>query len=67
MNAGELKALLINVPDTAEVYVMSDHGQSPEQAGSLDATMDAELSFYGDEVDWDEEVDACDITAVRIS
>jgi hypothetical protein len=67
MNAGELKALLINVPDTAEVYIMSDHGQSPEQAGSLDVTSDLDLHFDGDEINWDEEVEACDITAVRIS
>jgi hypothetical protein len=67
MNAGDIKALMINVPDTAKVYVMSDHGQCPEQAGSIDVTSDTDLPFDGDEVNWDEEVESRDITAVRIS
>lgn len=67
MNVAKLKAMLVGVPDTAQVYIMSDHGQSPEKAGFVSTTNDTELPYYGDDMEWEEPVEACAVTAVRIS
>ena len=45
MKKSELIKLLEGVPDDAIVYVCSDHGQCPEQCGSIDYSDCDELPY----------------------
>jgi len=70
MKVQELKTLLADLPDDAEVYVEADHGQSPEKAGWFATTAASELPHYGEEIEWgddlDVELNTLNVTAVMI-
>lgn len=74
MTKAELIEALKNIPDTAIVYVESDHGQTPERVGHIFYTTEQpatypkkELPYYGDNLDWHEKAPYPSIvTAVKI-
>jgi hypothetical protein len=71
MNLGELKGLIIGLPDTAKVYVESDHGQNPEGGSGIQVTDTLEeLPFYWEKLgeDWKDtdEVLPCNVTAILV-
>lgn len=70
MNVGQLKKLIENIPDDAEVYAYADHGQTPEQVGNnLTITCEKDLKYYGDEFQWmdsEEYSDSIKVTAICV-
>jgi hypothetical protein len=67
MTIKELKTTIDNMPDEAIVYIESDHGQLPEQAGVISKTATSHLEYYGDEIPWDESLAEEKVTAICIS
>jgi hypothetical protein len=71
MTKKELVELLKPFPDEVIIYVESDHGQTPEQAGSISLSKDEQLphnDFDGD-MGWKDEgkVENVDhVTAIKI-
>lgn len=65
INVKELKELLSNMPDTAKVYIMADHGQMPESANYVSKTNAEELPYYAEDANWDYK--GKKITAIMIS
>jgi len=66
MTKQELTKLLENIPDDAVIYIEADHEQQPEQTGGVRVTKDAYLPYYGDDMNWNEELDPKEVTAVLI-
>jgi len=53
----ELINYLKTLPENAIVYIESDHGQTPEQAGSVSISIEEfgtdKPPYYGEDVNWD--------------
>ena len=69
MTIKDLRELIKDLPDTADVYVEADHGQSPEPADGVSICHARKLPYYGDDLPWcpveESEGSAC-CTAVLI-
>jgi hypothetical protein len=66
----ELLDALQGIPDDAIIYMEADHGQTPEQAGGVYYTIDADLPYYGDDIYWcdkTEDGDAIDLEEDEIA
>lgn len=71
MTKKELVKLLALYPDGAEIYVESDHGQTPEQAGGISLSKDEQLPYndFDGDMGWK---DSCNVektdhvTAIKI-
>jgi hypothetical protein len=71
MNIGELKGLIVGLPDTAKVYVEGDYAQNSEHASGIQVTdTSSELHYFWEELgeDWKDpyEVQPCNVTAVLV-
>lgn len=53
MQKKHLIMLLNQIPDSAEIYVSSEHGEKPDRVGYVSGVIDVDiLPFYGDDLKW---------------
>jgi len=65
MLISELIEILSKLPGDAQVYSVSDHGQCPEQAGSVSVCVDDDQPYDGEELEWESMDDVEDLSQIK--
>ena len=69
MKKRDLLAKIKSIPDDAEIYVMSDHGQQSEKGSHVSYSYNVgKLPFYGEDLEWhDNYKEGMTCTAIMVS